>query len=162
MASIKKDFRELQKLINHCKRNKNTLIDVGIFDDANYGPSADNMPVAQVAEWLELGVQDGIPRPFFTDTVEQYAKSAAKSSHSWELIAQSFLSTGSLNTTTFKHVLLQEAEYLQARIMHKIENNSYPQNRDNWRSYKAMVGAPTEPLMFSTQMLASVKARWRK
>jgi hypothetical protein len=137
------------------------MIDVGIFDDANYGPAADNLPVAQVAEWLELGVQDGQPRPFFTDTVEQYAGRSARSTHSWEQIAQAFLGVGALNSTTFKHVMLQEAEYLQARVMHKIENNSYPQNRDQWRSYKAMVGAPTDPLMFTTQMLASISVKWR-
>lgn len=162
MAKITKDYRGLTRLIAKARRSHYQSVDVGFFEDAFYTEGdGTTTQVAQVAEWLEHGVQDGIPRPFFTDTVEAFTKRMRRSPGEFTSLAHAFLDYGFMRGISVRDALMEHGEYLKGRIVGKIENNSYPRNRDKWLDYKSMVGAPTKPLMFTTQMMASVEVRWR-
>lgn len=54
-----------EKMKKNLRRGDNLEIRLGIFPESMYGPENDNLPVAQVFKWNELGTETAPPRPAF-------------------------------------------------------------------------------------------------
>lgn len=66
--TFKVQTRQLDSMIKRLDKLNNTCVDVGFFEEDQYGPENGNLPVAQVAYYNEYGTSLNPTRPFMQET----------------------------------------------------------------------------------------------
>lgn len=126
---------------------------VGFFPESNYGPSNDNLPVAQVAQWNEEGTATNPPRPFMRVGLSGVMKSSEQQVKFKESVQR--LVEGK---TSFKQEYTLMGKELSSELQNVISRWSTPPNSAKTIEEKGS----NDPLVWTGTMLESVKYKIEK
>jgi len=151
--SVSKDTSVWENMKKNVIDSNPDILKVGFFPESNYGPSNDNLPVAQVASWNDRGTSTNPPRPFMQVGLPSAMRTAeyqVKFKQSIQRIVE--------GKTTFKQEYVVMGKELSSELQDIISKWSTPPNSRQTQEAKGS----NDPLVWTGTMLESVKYKIEK